>query len=438
MSRRYFYGKRWAYGKRIMYLFITVIGLSLHLSLSAKAVAYGNGGMNGNDYVNYEEDRAVTEAAFLQEGVRLKEGNYERWIDRIELSEELKDFDMMDFYHKLEEGTDGDGVDDILIEDTYFDGEHSIKAVVIRRPYEVGMDLGAVMQQEYDKYQSAVMAVYCAFDRDHPEVFWLSGKWQSMITAEVRGKIYEMTISFLLQDNVQEEAFDIRVEEYRGEKEIKEAIQEREKRIEKILEASEGKTAYEKVVDFYTFLVKKNSYYTGAAALPWGERNSTCISALMGSAGTEGPICEGYARAFKVLCDRAEIPCVLVDGWAKSAVDAEREQHMWNYVKLYGNWYGVDVTFGDPITEGERKISGFENSNYLLVGRESIIEDIKFRKSHPVGNLAAEGVIAFTNGPVLSRNAYVRRKTEGSDIKFFGNPPVNGYVIEPEIRWIAY
>lgn len=70
-------------------------------------------------------------------------------------------------------------------------------------------------------------------------------------------------------------------------------------------------------------------------------------------------VCEGYAEAFKLLCDRENIPCILVVGLGNGGA------HKWNYVKMDDNkWYGVDVTWDD------------QDSNtfydYFLVGSESI------------------------------------------------------------------
>lgn len=57
--------------------------------------------------------------------------------------------------------------------------------------------------------------------------------------------------------------------------------------------------------------------------------------------GDGGVVCEGYSKAFKVLCNKFSIPCVLVSGDAGG-------DHMWNYVKLSdGKWYLVDVTWDD-------------------------------------------------------------------------------------------
>ena len=63
-------------------------------------------------------------------------------------------------------------------------------------------------------------------------------------------------------------------------------------------------------------------------------------------------VCEGYAKSFKMLCDRENIPCVLVKGLASTG--GEPEGHMWNYVQMEdGKWYAVDVTWDDQ-TDGVR------------------------------------------------------------------------------------
>lgn len=55
------------------------------------------------------------------------------------------------------------------------------------------------------------------------------------------------------------------------------------------------------------------------------------------------PVCEGYAGAFKVLCDELGVTCICVNGSMTSV-----SLHMWNYVQLEdGQWYLVDVTNGD-------------------------------------------------------------------------------------------
>ena len=55
------------------------------------------------------------------------------------------------------------------------------------------------------------------------------------------------------------------------------------------------------------------------------------------------PVCEGYAGAFKVLCDALGVTSTCVNGSMTSL-----SNHMWNHVQLEnGEWYLVDVTNGD-------------------------------------------------------------------------------------------
>lgn len=68
-------------------------------------------------------------------------------------------------------------------------------------------------------------------------------------------------------------------------------------------------------------------------------------------------VCEGYANAFKILCDSFDIPCALISGVANDG------PHLWNYV-YYGNkWYAVDVTWDDQTTK---------KYDYFLVGYKSL------------------------------------------------------------------
>ncbi len=52
-------------------------------------------------------------------------------------------------------------------------------------------------------------------------------------------------------------------------------------------------------------------------------------------------VSEGYALAFKLLCDLSEIPCQVVLG------KRDNDDHAWNAVQLDKEWYHVDVTADD-------------------------------------------------------------------------------------------
>jgi len=60
-------------------------------------------------------------------------------------------------------------------------------------------------------------------------------------------------------------------------------------------------------------------------------------------------VCEGYSRAMKLLCDLSGIECIIVTGTSISR--GVQEGHAWNIVKIDGEYYHLDVTYDDPVTE---------------------------------------------------------------------------------------
>ncbi|MGN0696230.1 MAG: transglutaminase domain-containing protein [Oscillospiraceae bacterium] len=71
------------------------------------------------------------------------------------------------------------------------------------------------------------------------------------------------------------------------------------------------------------------------------DENGQYVDNVYGALVDGKALCEGYAKAFSYLCGRAGIENVIVTG--KTTTD-----HMWNMVKLDGNWYHVDVTWDHP------------------------------------------------------------------------------------------
>lgn len=59
--------------------------------------------------------------------------------------------------------------------------------------------------------------------------------------------------------------------------------------------------------------------------------------------------CEGYARLFKALCDKAGIQSLLVVGYGDTGEGTGRHKfrtnHTWNAVRADSNWYLLDVTW---------------------------------------------------------------------------------------------
>lgn len=96
-----------------------------------------------------------------------------------------------------------------------------------------------------------------------------------------------------------------------------------------------GSTRYEKLKSIHD-QIAKFTYYDLE-----GQFSGSCLGALL----VPGVVCEGYSKAFKLICDREGIPCVCIFG---NYDPDEKTAHMWNYVQMEnGNWYGMDVTWDD-------------------------------------------------------------------------------------------
>lgn len=103
--------------------------------------------------------------------------------------------------------------------------------------------------------------------------------------------------------------------------------------------------------------------------------------------GKIGPVCEGYARALKVLCDKRSIPCVLYYGTASGNPQGTFELHMWNEVQMDdGNWYAVDVTWNDPGDGTDARMTGKERDSWLFLGRNDVVygNNFTYAMSHVI------------------------------------------------------
>ena len=60
-------------------------------------------------------------------------------------------------------------------------------------------------------------------------------------------------------------------------------------------------------------------------------------------------VCEGYAKAMKLLMDRAGVDSLVVTGQSKTQL------HAWNLVKIDGDYYHVDSTWDDPVSENRKQ-----------------------------------------------------------------------------------
>ena len=99
---------------------------------------------------------------------------------------------------------------------------------------------------------------------------------------------------------------------------------------------------YEFLLSLHDYICGKSHYdYDGEARF---KSSGTSPSYLIFTPdplfnGNGGMVCDGYARAFKIFCDRRRIPNFVI----------VNPKHAWNAVKLGNTWYMVDATWDDGL-----------------------------------------------------------------------------------------
>lgn len=241
----------------------------------------------------------------------------------------------------------------------------------------------------FQMYQDAMNA----FNRDHSEVFWLDmSKMKMNASLQPDG---------LVQCRISPVETHYYTSAYTSREDVERDIQLMESRIDEIVsEAIRYDTMYERLRYAHDWLLEHN--VCSGAGLNAPMKAFEAISALDGGvSGTVQPVCEGYARAFDLICRELGVHSILVTGEGKNS--GRTEPHMWNQVMLDGIWYAVDVTWDDP-TFLENQGGG--RHTYFLIGSESICdENMRFRENHVISPQITSYSTAILY-PVISANAY--------------------------------
>ena len=294
----------------------------------------------------------------------------------------LPDF-AKEFYAWLVEGTDRDGIDDILID--------AATATPFKQFYTCEFDLTvpAAAQSQTDNERRRLLMLEADAACDALSLACRMHRWEDLysVVSSVSPEVDILTDGsnqIKIICNVYLTKISDKAAYLAGAHRYDTAISTA------LAKVPEGSTRYEQVKAINAHLTAINGYNSLYPNQPISAHN--VFTALEGHYGPEGPVCEAYAEAFKHLCNKLGIPCVYVCGTALG------ESHAWNYVKMEdNNWYAVDVTWNDPGTDtNSSPISGYECEDYLLVGSET------FTRTHTV--------VGSPNGeriPVLSETAYI-------------------------------
>lgn len=311
-----------------------------------------------------------------------------------------------------------------------------------------------VYELEYDTLKSFLPYAFLSVNLDHPEFFWIGNAYQLACSNSLsysfsnsgQGTVnYTITHKFQLRTN----SFDIRNSginsyNFRIATNLSNAVQTFNSSVQTILSECQTGSRYDRLLAVHNWLTSHNCYnrfYPTYSQAQIGDTPWCAYSAIEGNSSQQSPVCEGYARAFKVLCDNMGIPCILMSGQARFNPESASGAHMWNYVQMEnGKWYAVDVTWDDPTVAGNYNVvSGYESQQWFLLGKDSDTGDgFPFIESHP-----EQWYDSFSNGgsypwelqagPKLSLTAY----TPGEEIPSYainfdtnGGSPIDSIVQE--------
>lgn len=265
-----------------------------------------------------------------------------------------------------------------------------------------------VLDEEYDG--SIAQRAWDAFVYDHPEIFWIDISGTTNQGVGYGQYFYTMTLR--LQDaQAGTSSYNRYYRTHPDELKSDQAQMLAQARAV-AKQAAELGTRYEQIAYIHDWLAANNRYNdTAAADLSRYPLAHQAVSALVPDR-EGGPVCDGYSKAFQLICDLLDIPCVCISGTGISGGKAG--SHMWNAVQMEdGKWYGVDVTWDDTDSKGGRGAT----DTFLLVGTETVVEGrVTFRDGHvPVGNFS-KGGYEF-DYPTLSKTAYEANTRDTSGTK---------------------
>lgn len=266
-------------------------------------------------------------------------------------------------------------------------------------PEEYGMSVTVGVSEDEEPYLNelgdeisyAMSSALGAFLYDYPQVFWMHGmQWGWSFSGryvdnhtKIEWSLADMTLTpKLYYENADQDmpAFNA-------------GVQEAVAVVSSQFEPSD--TDYEKAGKIHDWVMNQVTYDYDAAANSGNDAYMYAHTAYPVFAEGWGNkvVCEGYAKAFKILCDQFGIPCVLASGEGNGGA------HMWNLVQMPDeNWYAVDATWDD---------SGDGNYDvYFAVGSNTQGFSSSFSSEHILHTEIMSGGMSFTY-PILSEEAYV-------------------------------
>ena len=183
-----------------------------------------------------------------------------------------------------------------------------------------------------DVEEEDIIKEYKRVVREHPELFWIGDGYSYETITDKNGKTVNFECAHMSVNNIDKQ-----------KKELDSVV-------ESILKRANGKgSLYEKITYIHDYIVDNTQYDKET----YKKISNTKISKEMYEATTaygclvsNKAVCSGYSAAFQLLMQELGVQSGRVSGRKTNG-----ESHEWNYILLDGDYYYVDVTWDDPISE---------------------------------------------------------------------------------------
>ncbi|MBQ2986287.1 MAG: leucine-rich repeat protein [Tyzzerella sp.] len=263
-----------------------------------------------------------------------------------------------------------------------------------------------------------------AFIQDYPQLYWIGGYslGYSIAHSGATYKVYEISITFSNRFSVTESTIS------GFNSGVKNAVAEITNRL------SAGATMFDKYMAIHDWICQKAYYSENGRINPSGYPETHTAYPIFEASQDSGVVCEGYAKAYKILCDQMQLECMLITGEAGSPGDYEA--HMWNKVLMSdGNWYAVDATWDDQNT-------GLRYDYFLCGDKSPCFNCLIFKQDHIKANVISEGVVFdYPDIPDYGYNGYLGELSytyNNGILLIGGNGAIPAYLRADRVPWYQY
>ena len=109
------------------------------------------------------------------------------------------------------------------------------------------------------------------------------------------------------------------------------------------------------------------------------------LRSIYGTLVNKKAVCAGYSKAFQFLLNQIGIECLYVVG------EALNESHAWNLIKLEGDYYYVDATWGDySNTMQSKNYSDDVHYDYFCITTKELLLDHKLTEKFALPECVSE------------------------------------------------